>query len=316
MNTNILAPIAVMLLAAATARAQQVKETKQDLPKEAAKGKFHSARISKETGNLEVMYHLKGDKKEDVREYQKYIFDRDINYLKEEDVEIPKEEAKPDKEKNVVIAQLGNGKSFSLESHKLHLTTGKYVYKWDADKGRYRRSVEEGADIVLKNEDENDYAGYAAYSNHATGDLYMLGMSIKDEQRRKVSLLHVKKADLSTEEMPIDFTSPQGLVYSGLIGNGDDDDAEGNLQNADMIFVFAPKKADPMPDQKKYTYIRIDNAGKVKERFEIDAPSPNMVITSHMRAKDGAVYFTAGYNSDAGESFEKRYGEEIGRAHV
>ena len=292
-------------------QAQQVKQTTQDLPKEAAKGKFHSAKLNKETGNIEVMYHLKGDKNEDVREYQKYIFDKDINYLKEEDVEIPKEEAKPDKVKEVIVAQLGNGRALSLESLKLHLTVGKYIYRWDADKGIYKRSVEEGDDIVLKNEDEKYFTGYAAYTNHTTGDLFMLGMSEKDGERRKVSLLHVKKADLSMEEMPIEFASPQGLVYSGLIGNGEDEDAENNLANADMIFIFAPKKADPMPDQKKYTYIRIDNTGKVKERFEIDAPSPNMTISSHFRAKDGAVYFTAGYNSDMDVSFEKRYGEVI-----
>jgi len=311
MKKQALISFAPLLLLSAMTYGQQVKETKQDLPKEASKGKFHSAKINKETGNIEVTYHLKGDKNEDVREYQKYIFDRDINFVKEEDVQVEKEEAKPDKVKEVIVAQLGNGRAFSLESLKLHLTVGKYIYTWDADRGTYRRTVEEGDEITLKNEDEKYYTGYAAYSNHSTGDLFMLGMSEKDGERRKVSLLHVKKADLSMEEIPIDFSSPQGLVYSGLIGNGDEEDAENNLANADMIFVFAPKKADPMPDQKKYTYIRMDNTGKVKERFEIDAPSANMTISSHYRAKDGAVYFTAGYNSDADESFEKRYGEVI-----
>ncbi len=303
--------LAATVFISSAAKAQQVKETKQDLPKEAAKGKFHSAKVNKETGNIEVMYHLKGDKNEDVREYQKYIFDKDINFVKEEDVQIEKEEAKPDKVKEVIVAQLGNGKALSMESLKLHLTIGKYVYKWDADKGSYRRTVEEGDEITLQNEDEKYYTGYAAYSNHTTGDLFMLGMSEKDGQRRKVSLLHVKKSDKSMEEFPIDFVSPQGLVYSGLVSNGDEEDAENNLANGDMIFVFAPKKADPMPDQKKYTYIRIDNTGKIKERFEIDAPSPNMTISSHYRGKDGAVYFTAGYNSDMDVSFEKRYGEVI-----
>ena len=310
MRKKSLIPFVALLLIASTTGAQ-VKETKQDLPKEAAKGKFHSAKVNKETGNIEVMYHLKGDKKEDVREYQKYIFDRDINYLKEEDVQVGKEEDKPDKVKEVVIAQLGNGKNFSLESLKLRLTVGKYIYKWDADKGTYTRHVEEGEEIALKNIDGENYTGYAAYSNPETGDLYMLGMSTKDGERRKVSLLHVKKADLSMEEIPIDFSSPQGLVYSALVGNGDEEEEERNLAHADMIFVFAPKKADPMPDQKKYTYIRIDNTGKVKERFEIDAPSANMVITSHLKTKDGALYLTAGYNTDAEESFEKRFGEVI-----
>ena len=141
--------LAGMLLISISARAQQVKETTQDLPKEAAKGKFHSAKVNKETGNIEVMYHLKGDKNEDVREYQKYIFDRDINFVKEEDVQIEKEETKPDKVKEVIIAQLGNGKALSMESLKLHLTIGKYIYKWDADKGSYHRTVEEGDEITL-----------------------------------------------------------------------------------------------------------------------------------------------------------------------
>jgi hypothetical protein len=196
-----------------------------------------------------------------------------------------------------------------MESLKLHLSSGKLIYKWDADKGIYRYHYEEGDEVNLKNEDEKYYTGYAAYTNNITGDLFMLGMSEKKGERRKVSLLHVKKSDMSMEELPIDFKSPQGLVYSGLVSNGGEGDE--SLEQSDMIFVFAPKKADPMPDQKKYTFIRFDNNGKVKERFEIDAPSANMTISSHMKAKDGALYFTASYNSDDDESFEKLYGEVI-----
>jgi len=308
MKKHVLAISATMLIIGTTYA--QVKETKQDLEKNAAKGKFRSAEISAESGNIEVMYHLKGDKNEDVREYKKYVFDRNINFVKDEEIHESKDEEKPDKVHDVVMAQLGNGKKFSMESLKLHLSSGKLIYKWNADKGIYQYHYEEGDEVNLKNEDEKYYTGYAAYTNNTTGDLYLLGMSDKDGKHRNVSLLHVKKADLSMEETPIDFKSPQGLVYSGLIANGNE---EGNndLEHSDMIFVFAPKKADPMPDQKKYTYLRIDNTGKVKERFEIDAPSASMTISSHMTTKDGSLYLTAAYNSDADESFEKLYGEVI-----
>lgn len=302
---------ALLLTSGITTLAQQaqVKETKQDLPKEVAKGKFHGAELNGESGNIELTYHLKGDKNEDVREYKKYVFDRNINFVKDESIQEAKEEAKPDKVHDIVMAQLGNGKMMSMESLKLHLSTGKLIYKWDADKGIYKYHYEEGEEVNLKNDDAKYYTGYAAYTNNTTGDLFMLGMSEKNHERRKVSLLHVKRSDMSMEETPIEFNSAQGLVYSGLVSNGTDN--EDNLESADMIFIFAPKKADPMPDQKKYTYIRFDNNGKVKERFEIDAPSANMTISSHMKTKDGAVYFTAAYNSDADESFEKLYGEVI-----
>ncbi len=300
----------ILLLASGAPISAQIKETKQDLPKEAAKGTFHGAELNIETGNIEVMYHLKGDKNDDVREYKKYVFDRDIAFLKDESILESKDEVRPDKVHDIVMAQLGNGKRLSVESLKLHLSSGKLIYKWDADKGIYRYHYEEGDEVNLKNEDEKYYTGYAAYTNNNTGDLYMLGMSEKDHERRKVSLLHIKRSDMSMEETPIEFKSAQGLVYSGLVNNGISD-GDDNLENSDMIFIFAPKKADPMPDQKKYTYIRFDNNGKVKERFEIDAPSANMTISSHMKTKDGAVYFTAAYNSDADESFEKLYGEVI-----
>jgi septation ring formation regulator EzrA len=92
MKKSILIQLSALLFMAAAANAQQVKETKQDLPKNAAKGKFRSAELNQQTGNIEVMYHLKGDKKEDVREYKKYVFDKNITFLKDEDIHESKDE--------------------------------------------------------------------------------------------------------------------------------------------------------------------------------------------------------------------------------
>ena len=128
-------------------------------------------------------------------------------------------------------------------------------------------------------------------------------------------LLNVK-TDLSITEIPLKFSSPQQLVYTCLAANtatNDDDENEssfeGDIKNADMVFVFAPtfNKKNPV-DYKKYSYVRMDNSGKVKEQFLIDMPSANFIITGNGATADGALYFCGSY-MDKEETFDQLYKE-------
>jgi hypothetical protein len=172
--------------------------------------------------------------------------------------------------------------------------------------------VGEEQQVKLTNEDDHSYIGYAAYSNYQTGDMMLLGMSMKNGKRRQFSLLHVRP-DLSMEDIPLQIRDGmQSLAYAALIPadaavvNDDIDD----LNAADMIFLFAPKyDKQAKVDFRKYTYMRIDKTGKVKEQFDLDMPSQDCALIGHHQAADGAVYLLSNYSSKSKEPFEKRYGE-------
>ena len=112
-----------------------------------------------------------------------------------------------------------------------------------------------------------------------------------------------------------EFSSPQQLVYTCLTAGtsaDDEEDAsafEGDIKSADMVFIFAPtfNKKNPV-DYKKYTYLRMDHSGAVKEQFTMDMPSPNFIITGNGQAADGAIYFCGSYMEDE-ETFDQLYKE-------
>ncbi len=300
--------------------AQNLTEKIQELSKSASKGYFYDATQDATTGNIDVVYKFKGKKKDDKASYETYTFDKNINFLRQEETQVLKKDIadKQDYSSTFVYATVG-GPNFMINSTKLHLSKQTYTYTWNTEKKGYIRKRIEDIDIKPQNEEKRTYSGYASYTNSKNGDLMVLATSVTKGDEEKASknfvLLHVK-TDLSIIEIPLKFENPQQLVYTclaateiGLEDEESDSKFEGDISNADMVFVFAPtfNKKNPL-DYKKYTYLRIDYLGAVKEQFFIDAPSPNFIITGNGIAADGGLYFCGSYMEDD-KTFDQLYKE-------
>ncbi|HTO14770.1 MAG TPA: hypothetical protein VLZ83_03325 [Edaphocola sp.] len=290
--------------------AQKVTEQTQDLPKAAAKGYFYGAELNSESGNIEVTYQLKGKKKDELINYQTFIFDQDAKFLSNNENKPSVPNGKEDYTREVITAQLGNGRGMSVMSLKLFVNKSTLTYKWNKRKQKYYYSVTSQEQVKLKNDDEKTYTGYAAYSNYQNGEMMLLGMSLNDGKRRQISILNIKP-DLSVKDIPLDVKDGmQSLAFADLISKDHTKQNVDDLDDADMVFVFSPKYDKKVKvDFNKYTYMRIDNTGKVKERIDLDLPSPNLVINGIHQDNKGAVYLVGSYSSKDDEPFEKRYGE-------
>ncbi len=300
--------------------AQNLTEKIQALSKNASKGYFYDATQDAETGNIDVVYKFKGKKKDDKASYETYSFDKNINFLKQEETQVLKKDIadKPDYSSTFVYAYVG-GNNFMINSTKLHLSKQTYNYTWNKDKKGYISKRTEDIEIKPQNEEKRTYSGYASYTNSENGDLMVLATSVTkgdDEAATKnFVVLHVK-IDLSISEIPLKFASPQQLVYTCLKGSdaastdAEDESAfEGDIKSADMVYIFAPtfNKKNPV-DYKKYTYLRMDKTGAIKEQFTFDAPSPNFIITGTGETADGALYFCGSYMDDD-KTFDQLYKE-------
>ena len=135
------------------------------------------------------------------------------------------------------------------------------LWTFNTEKKGYLKKRTENIDIKPQNEEKRTYSGYASYTNSANGDLMVLATSVtkgEDEKASKNFVILNVKTDLSITEIPIKFASPQQLVYTCTTTNAtesEEEDAsvfEGDLKNADMVFVFAPtfNKKNPV-DYKK-----------------------------------------------------------------
>lgn len=148
---------------------------------------------------------------------------------------------------------------------KFNWWRGKYEFDKDVlDKEKPTTMDEDGKKRKLY------YAGHQEISS--SGDLLVLALinrgmlnMFKDGSRQYL-LLHFDKDLKTTEETPLNFTSPQSLVFSGSVPgsdpNGDQDD----------IFIFAPYGGQGYgkiedPDPTNCTYVRTAPGGKIIERF-------------------------------------------------
>ncbi len=293
-----------------------VVEKLQALSKNASKGYFYDAVQNPETGGIEVSYKFKGKSKDDKGTFETYYFDKDLNFSKQEETTVLKSDIadKPGYTKSYIYARVGGCTSFDILSTTLKLSKQTFEYKWNSDKKNFTRKRTEDVEIKPKNDDKRTFSGYDVFN---AGDYAMVLVSSEtkgeDKKMRKDFILLRVGIDLSIKEMPLPLDASQ-LVYSTVMENGNsntdsetDDDCE--LCNSDMVFVFAPTfdKKNPT-DYKKYTYLKVDKNGVVKENVKIDAPAANLIITGVAQAKDGATYLFGSYNKEE-KTFDQLYKE-------
>ncbi len=306
--------VAISLLFNVTCFSQTVIEKTQDLSKNSSKGYFYDAIQNTETGGIEVTYKFKKSSKDADASYETYFFDKNLNFIKNEETKVNIVDKSP-YTKTSVYASVGGCSSFSILSTKLYLTKQTYNYEWNSDKKRFVGKRIESIEIKPANDDKRAYSGYDAFREKETGKMMVLTSSEtkgEDKKIKKEFILLEIKPDLTTKEIALPLEASQ-LVYSDITKKENivTNDGEDNvtLDNGDMIFVFAPtfNKTSSI-DYKKYTFLRIDKNGIIKENFKIDAPSANLIITGLGQANDGSIYLCGSYSKEE-KTFDQLYKE-------
>lgn len=308
------------VFAGTTCISQNIAEKTHELSKNSSKGYFYDAIQNPENGNIEVTYKFKNKSKDVQAVYETYSFDKDLNLLKQEESALLKTDVvdKPDYSKDKIYATIGGCTSFDVLSTRLHLRKRSYNYTWNKEKKDYDSKRTEDVEIKPKNDDDRAYSGYDSFLNGITGNLLVLASSEtkgEDKRIKKDFLLLNVKTDLSVNEIPLPL-GPSQLVFSKIISNHTGSEADEELTKKDkyeedIYLIFAPSfEKNSTKDYKKYTFLRVDAEGKIKENVKFDAPSINYIITGVQRAPDGSVYFCGSYTDKyKDKTFDQLYKE-------
>ncbi len=273
------------------------QEAVQPLSKNASKG-FISATENND-GNYLVTYKTGGDKKKNEVFYETYLFDKNLQFLKNETIGEPKVSAadKPDKIQTRFGAYVGGCSSFDVLSMKLKLTTSTINTKWDYKKQRYvyDKTIKEET-IKAKNEN-GKYYGYAAFNGGVNDDLFVIAATESKEKKKKNDFyILTVNSNLDIVEKALDISGSQSLVYTDQLDNGD------------VVILFAPKKGEP--DLSAYTYLRYTAAGELKNKVSFKSPSTNLLVTNVQEA-NGAVFFCA-TSTKSTDSFDEVFDDYVG----
>lgn len=289
-----------------SAFAQKKEEVIHTISKSATKGYLYEA-SQNESGNIELVYNVKAGK--DKVKYEIYEFDKSLKFIGQREVEEHKSRyvQKKDINYDYIGASVGGGSSFTILSTKLNLYSGKVVKTWNMEKQRYDEKESNRTEFKPKNASNKSYYGRVAFW-HVNGSIYLLvtsSQSEKDEKSKEYSLMKVG-TNLEQTEYPITFDRPHVLTYSLAVplGKVSEDLDEDEIENHDMVFVFAPLSGD----LSEYTVVQMDTNGKERYRFTMKTPRNIMAINAHYVAKDGTIYFS-GLAVDSKKTFDNAIGE-------
>ncbi len=269
---------ALCLVAFSAVRAQQSQESVQPLSKKAVKGYIYGINKT-DNGGLIVTYKIAGDNKQDVS-FETYAFNKRLQFISSNDANIAKED-KEDKVKTLVYATVGGCTSFDILSMKLNLHKRVLQKSWDHDKQQYVTTKVISDEVIkAKNDAGKAYKGFASYlSSGDAGDTFIIAANDKTEKKQANPFFILQLSpNLDITEKTIDVAGNQSLVYCD------------QLENDDVIMVFAPKKGEGDPSQ--YTYLRYSIKGELKSKVPFTSPSTNLLIMD-ARELNGAVYFCA-----------------------
>lgn len=287
---------------------QNVVEKIHELSKKSVKGYFYDAVQNSENGNLEVTYKFKNKSKDVQGVYETYSFDKNFIFIKQEESSVLKTDIldKPDYSASYIWATIGGCTSFDILSTRLHLSKRSYNYTWNKEKKGFDSKRTEDIEIKPKNDDSRAYSGYDSFENESNRNLLVLASSEtkgEDKRMKKEFVLLKVKTDLSVTEIVLPVGNSQ-LVYSKEIEN----ESEGN-KDIYLVFTHSFDKNSSI-DYKKYTYLKIDIDGNIKENVMFDAPSVNFIVTGIQKAPNGSVYFCGSYTEKyKDKTFDQLYKE-------
>lgn len=270
------------------------QEAVQDLSKKAKNGFI--AQTDNTNGNYLITYKIGGDKKKNEIFYETYLFDKNMKFVKNEEIAEPKIAAAemPDKVVTRYSAYVGGCSSFDVLSMKLRLSTTTVNTKWDYKKQRYVYDKTITSETIKAKNENGKYYGYAAFNGGSEGTLFVIAATEGKKDKNDFYILSVN-SDLSITEKAIDITGSQSLVYTNQLDKGD------------VAMIFAPKKNEA--DISSYTYLLYSEKGELKNKVIFKSPSTNLLITNVQEA-NGSMFF-CGTSTKSNDSFDEVFDDYV-----
>jgi len=270
------------------------QEAVQDLSKKAKNGFITETAHSGD--NYLITYKIGGDKKKDEVFYETYLFDKNLKFIKNEEIAEPKLAVAdmPDKTQTRFYAYVGGCSSFDVLSMKLKLSTSTINTKWNYKKQRYVYDKTIKSETIKAKNDNGKYYGYAAFNGGIDGTLFVIAAIEGKKDKNDFYILSVNE-NLDITEKPVDISGSQSLVYTNQLDDGD------------VVMIFAPKKGEP--DISNYTYLHYSEKGELKNKVNFKSPSNNLLVTN-VQEVNGAVFF-CGTSSKSDDSFDEVFDDYV-----
>lgn len=247
------------------------KEANYEISGKANRGYMYEPKIDEANNKLSLTFVTKATNR--VAKFETYHFDLDFNFKSKEDSEVPMEKVKGYR------ADKGDEweqEAVTVERNlmgTLILRRKVYKYKWNWFWGGYDRKTISGEKIKPRTDDGGKLQ-YVAHAEQPNGDIMIIATDKGKGLGNVLTMtteFHILRYDhelnkLSDEEFKFEF--PQVLVAA----NTDDvDEDEESTDQKEMMLVFAPMggrgfKSMADPDAKNYSFVRISNDGKLKEK--------------------------------------------------
>ncbi|PWA07444.1 hypothetical protein [Flavobacterium psychrotolerans] len=278
-----------------TTNAQEIKETVEPLSKKAQKGYMYD--VSKDdSGNSDITFKMKVDKKSDAVTFEKYSFDKNLKFNAAADTQERKEQ-KEDIERTSFSAYVGGTSSFDVLSMKLKLNKIVRLKTWNHEKQVYMtKKIISDETLKPRNDNGKVYYGYASYSSFddTKNDLFALAkMESKDKKQADQFLVLMINDKLELKEKMLDLNGSYSLVFCQ------------QMPSENIVMVFAPNKG--ALNVSNYVYYQFDIEGNIKNKIEFKSPASALLLTSAYE-KDGNVYFF-GSSTKSKDPFQEVFNE-------
>ncbi len=229
---SIFSLLTLVLFASPILKGQEYKETVQPLTAKSMKGYVYD--VSKDlSGNTNITYKMKLDKKSEAVSFEKYSFDKDIKFISTTDVQEIKEQ-KADVERTYLYAYVGGTSSFDVTSMKLKLNKVVRLNTWNHEKQIYvAKKYISNETIKPKNDAGKVYYGYSSYNSEdeTKPDVFILAKTeskVKTETDKFYVLMLNDKLELT--EIPLELNGSYSLVFCAQV------------KNENVVMIFAPNK--------------------------------------------------------------------------
>ncbi|MCK9618041.1 MAG: hypothetical protein M0R21_09435 [Lentimicrobiaceae bacterium] len=217
--------------------------------------------------------------KSDIIKFENYIFDKDFNFIKNENDELDISAAKSKYSWwNYLGDEYATENLYVDEKDDLMLKKKATTYTYQWDHARYTSRTKILDKIKLRNEEGEKYFHYRNWwsEDHGEYTYILCGINEKKDKLSNEKKFHLLKLNQEAEiikDIEIKFDYPQEIACPRFV----DKKSEGrfnDFQN-DIIIVFAPKAEGSKvsdPNKTNFTYLRVDCDLNIIDKISFTSP--------------------------------------------